>query len=203
MRACVCCMRYGLRNCGDRETGQLASAPPPRAGAARRRPRPTPQPRAREVSSAGRRGAAGKCRAKPSCAFSPLICTGNNPCVLPGLLVSAELAKFRVALQKLRGQSEARGHEIARTSHLPSPTRQTPIDRFRISSQRVCCPSLAAQLVHSRAKLGEFLMAGQSVTRRSRPLKPPRPQGGTAVIAPPLPTVLGHGISRCHPTRGD
>ena len=72
MRACVCCMRYGLRSCGDRETGQLASAPPPRAGPARRRPRPIPQPRARELSSAGRRGAAGKCRAKPSCAFSPL-----------------------------------------------------------------------------------------------------------------------------------
>ena len=61
-------MRYGLRNCGDRETGQLASAPPPRAGASRRRPRPIPQPRARELSSAGRRGAAGKWRAKPSCA---------------------------------------------------------------------------------------------------------------------------------------
>ena len=84
MRACVCCMRYGLRNCGDREAGQLASAPPPRAGAARRRPRPIPQPRARELSSAGRRGAAGKWRAKPSCGFSTLFWTcffGSNQLV--------------------------------------------------------------------------------------------------------------------------
>ena len=74
MRMLHAVYRYGLRSCGDRETGQLASAPPPRAGAARRRPRPIPQPRARELSSAGRRGAAGKWRAKPSCGFFTLFC---------------------------------------------------------------------------------------------------------------------------------
>ena len=73
-------MRYGLRNCGDRETGQLASAPPPRAGPARRRPRPIPQPRARELPSAGRRGAAGKWRAKPSCGFSTLFSHSSPTC---------------------------------------------------------------------------------------------------------------------------
>ena len=92
MRACVCCMRYGLRSGGDRETGQLASAPPPRAGASRRRPRPIPQPRARELSSAGRRGAAGKWRAKPSCGFSTLFAQEI-------ILVSSQVYWFRRSLQ--------------------------------------------------------------------------------------------------------
>ena len=66
------CMRYGLRSCGDRETGQLASAPPPGPGLQGGGRGPS------LIHALGncRRLAAGVLRengrAKPSCAFSPL-----------------------------------------------------------------------------------------------------------------------------------
>ena len=82
--------------------------------------------------------------------------------------------------------------KTAQTSHSQTSTRGKTINSPCSSSRRVCS---------SKSRIPARPQSGEKCIPSPRGLdhgSPPRSQGGTVVIAPPLPTVPGHGISRRH-----
>ena len=127
------------------------------------------------------------------------------------ILVSSQVYWFRRRIRSSSwsntcsaAYSKVRAMKIARTSHLPSPSRQTKIDSPCSSSRRVCSSKSRGP---ARPQSGEKAKIPHGRTFRHPEASTTETSAAAGrhrvVIAPPLPTVLGHGISRCHPTRGD